>query len=161
MNNECKDTYSLKGWLLKATLLLLSIACLIGLNTAVSFAQTPYAIDYLASDRSHTATMEVNDKAVNVWQSVVDIAKKRNPNILKITEENKEKLKFAATKKTSSGEELWVALKVKPVSDTSCKLILTATMGGGKPLQEDMEEMVTEVLNQFCAEKKLQCTIVK
>jgi hypothetical protein len=49
MNIKFKGMKSLKRRLIKATLLFLSIACLIGLNTAVSFAQKSYAIDYLAS----------------------------------------------------------------------------------------------------------------
>jgi hypothetical protein len=161
MTIRFKNMNSLKGRLLKAILLLLSITCLIGLNTAVSFAQTSFAIDYLASTRSHTATMQINDKAEDVWQSVVDVAKKRNPGNLKIKEENKEKLKFEATKITKSGEELWASLKVKPVSETSCRLIFTATMGGGKPLEKDMKEMVSGILLQFCEEKGLTCKIVK
>ena len=161
MTIKFKDMNSLKGRLLKVTLLLLSIICLIGLNTALSFAQASQAIHSLATSRSYTATMQINDKAEDVWQSVVNVAKKRNPNNLKIKEENKEKLKFEATKITKSGEELWASLKVRPVSETSCRLIFTATMGGGKPLEKDMKEMVTGILLQFCDEKGLTCKIVK
>ena len=156
-----KEMKSLKGILLKVAFLLLSITCLIGLNTAASFAQNPLAIDYLASSRSYTATMQINDKAGDVWQSVVDVAKKRNPNNLKIKKENKTDLKFEATKITKSGEELMASLKVRPDSETSCQLIFTATMGGGKPLEKDMKEMVTDILLQFCDEKGLTCKIIK
>ena len=156
-----KDVNGLKGRVLRASLLFLSMACLIGLSTSHSFAQSTFAIDYLASERSHTATMEIHDKAENVWQSVVDIAKKRNPNNLKIREENKEKLTFKATKITDNGEELWASLKVRPVSETSCRLVFTATMGGGKPLEKYMKDFVQDTLLQFCDEKKLTCSIVK
>jgi hypothetical protein len=156
-----KDMNSLKERMLKVTFLLLSIACLIGLNTAVSFAQTPLAIHYLATSRSYTATMQINDKAEDVWQSVVNVAKKRNPNNLKIKEENKKDLEFEATKITKNGEELRASLKVRPVSATSCLLIFTATMGGAKPLEKDMNKMVTDILLQFCDEKGLTCKIVK
>jgi len=155
------DVTGLNRKLLRITLLLLSVACLVGVSTAVSFAQTTFAIDYLASARSHTATMEINDTAENVWQSVVDIAKKRNPDNLKIKEENKEKLKFEASKITDSGEELWASLKVRPLSETSCRLVFTATMGGGTPLGKDMKDFVQDTLLQFCDEKKLTCSIVK
>lgn len=161
MKIKFRDMNSPKGRLLKATLLLLSMACLIGLNTAVSFAQTPYAIDYLASSRSHTATMEINDKAEDVWQDVVNVAKKKNPNNLKIKKESKEDLKFEATKITKNGEELWASIKVRPVSETSCRLIFTATMGGAKPLEQDMKDMVVGILMQFCDENGMTCKIVE
>jgi len=143
------------------TLLLLSVACLIGLNTAVSLAQRPLAIDYLASTRSHTATMQVNDKAEVVWQSVVNLAKKRNPDNLKIKEENKKKLKFEATKKTKNGETLWGSVKVRPLSENSCRLIFTATMDGGKPLEKEMKDFVLETILQYCKETGLACNVAK
>ena len=161
MTIKFRDRNSLKGRLLKVTLLLLSIICLIGLNTAVSFAQGSYAIHFLATSRSYTATMQINDKAEDVWQSVVNVAKKRNPDNLKIKEENKKDLKFEVVKMTKSGEELWASLKVRPDSETSCRLIFTATMGGNKPLAKDMKDMVTDILLQFCDEKGLKCKIVK
>ena len=158
---KLKDMNSLKQRLILATLLLLVVVCMIGLSTAVSFAQGSYAIHSLATSRSYTATMQINDKAEDVWQSVVNVAKKRNPNNLKIKEENKKKLKFEAVKMTKSGEELWASLKVRPESETSCQLIFTATMGGNKPLAKDMKDMVTDILLQFCDEKGLTCKIVK
>ncbi|MCK5138671.1 MAG: hypothetical protein KAQ85_02410 [Thermodesulfovibrionia bacterium] len=158
---KLKDMNSLKQRLILATLLLLAVVCMIGLSTAVSFAQGSYAIHSLATSRSYTATMQINDKAEDVWQSVVNVAKKRNPNNLKIKEENKKKLKFEAVKMTKSGEELWASLKVRPESETSCQLIFTATMGGNKPLAKDMKDMVTDILLQFCDEKGLTCKIVK
>jgi hypothetical protein len=161
MRIDFKNMNSLKGRLISVILLLLSVACLIGLNTAVSFAQSSFAIDYLASTRSHTATMQVNDKAEAVWQSVVNVAKKRNPNNLKIKEENKEKLKFEATKITKSGETLWGSVKVRPLSETSCRLIFTATMGGGKPLEKEMKDFVLETLLQYCDEMGMTCKIAK
>ena len=156
-----KEMNSLKGILLKVAFLLLSITCLIGLNTAESFAQNPLAIDYLASSRSYTATMQINDKPVDVWQSVVNVAKKRNPNNLKIKKEDKKDLKFEATKITENGQELMATLKVSPVSETSCRLIFTATMGGAKPLEKDMKDMVTGILLQFCDEEGFSCKLVK
>ncbi len=158
---KLKDMNSLKQRLILATLLLLAVVCMIGLSTAVSFAQGSYAIHSLATSRSYPATMQINDKAEDVWQSVVNVAKKRNPNNLKIKEENKKKLKFEAVKMTKSGEELWASLKVRPESETSCQLIFTATMGGNKPLAKDMKDMVTDILLQFCDEKGLTCKIVK
>ena len=152
---------SMKKRLLVGTFALLFVICLIGLHTAVSFAKMSAAIHSLATSRSYTATMQINDKAENVWQSVVDVAKKRNPNNLKIKEENKKKLKFEAKKMTKSGGELWASIKVRPDSGSSCRLIFTATMGGGKPLEKDMKEMVTGILLQFCDEKGLTCNIVK
>jgi hypothetical protein len=160
MKIEFKVMNSIKGRLLAVILLLLSVACLTGLNTAVSHAQTSFAIDYLASTRSHTATMQVNQKAEVVWQNVVDLAKKRNPN-LTIKEENKKKLKFEATKKTKSGETLWGSVKVRPLSDSSCRLIFTATMGGGKPLEKEMKEFVQDTLLQYCDEMGMKCNVVK
>jgi hypothetical protein len=47
------------------------------------------------------------------------------------------------------------------VSETSCRLVFTATMGGGKPLEKDMKDFVQDTLLQFCDEKKLTCSIVK
>jgi hypothetical protein len=158
---KLKDMNSLKHRLIPVTLLLLSVSCLIGLNTVESFAQTPLAIDYLASSRSHTATMQVNDKAEVVWQSIVNLAKKRNPNNLKIKEENKKKLKFEASKITQNDEILWGSVKVRPLSETSCRLIFTATMGGGKPLEKEMKDFVLETLLQYCGETGLACKIVK
>ncbi|MCK5457294.1 MAG: DUF1573 domain-containing protein [Melioribacteraceae bacterium] len=79
----------------------------------------------------------------------------------KIKKENKKDLKFEATKITKSGEELMASLKVRPDSETSCRLIFTATMGGNKPLAKDMKDMVTDILLQFCDEKGLTCKIVK
>jgi hypothetical protein len=155
-----KDMNSIKRRLIPVILLLLSVACLTGLNTAVSHAQTSFAIDYLASTRSHTATMQVNDKAEVVWQKVVNLAKKRNPN-LKIKEENKKKLKFEATKKTKNGETLWGSVKVRPLSDTSSRLIFTATMGGGKPLEKEMEAFVQDTLLQYCNEMGMKCNVVE
>ena len=156
-----KHMEGLKEKMVSVTMLLLSVLCLIGFNTALSFAQQPLAISYLASTRSHTATMQVNDKAEDVWLSIVNVAKKRNPGNLDIKEENKEKLKFEATKKTKSGETLWGSIKVRPLSETSCRLIFTATMGGGKPLEKEMGDFVQETLLQFCDEKGLTCNIVK
>ena len=161
MKIEFKAMNSLKGRFLKLALLLLSIACMIGLNTAVSYAQEGLAIHFLATARSYTATMDVYDKADNVWQSVVNVAKKKNPSNLKIKEENKEKLRFEATKMTKNGEELMGLIKVRPVSDTGSRLIFTATMGGGKPLEEDMKDMVVGILMQFCDEKGLKCKMVE
>ncbi len=152
---------SLKERLLVVTFALLFVICLIGLNTDLSFAQASHAILSLATSRSYTATMQINDKAGDVWQSVVNVAKKRNPNNLKIKEENKKKLKFEAVKMTKSGEELRASLKVRPVSETSCRLIFTATMGGNKPLAKDMKDMVTDILLQFCDEKGLTCKIIE
>ena len=156
-----KDMNSIKRRLIPVILLLLSVACLTGLNTAVSHAQTSFAIDYLASTRSHTATMQVNDKAEVVWQSVVNLAKKRNPNNLKVKEENKEKLKFEATKITKNGQTLWGSVKVRALSETSCRLIFTATMGGGKPLEKEMKDCVLETLLQYCDASGLKCKIAK
>ena len=151
----------LKKRFLATTFALLFVISMIGLNAAVSFAGEGMAIHVLATSRSYTATMQINDKAGDVWQSVVDVAKKRNPNNLKIKKENKTDLKFEATKITKSGEELMASLKVRPDSETSCRLIFTATMGGGKPLEKDMKEMVTDILLQFCDEKGLTCKIIK
>ncbi len=156
-----KDMNSLKGRFLALVLLLLSVACFIGLNTAVSHAQESMAIHFLATARSHTATMLVNDKAEVVWQSVVNVAKKRNPDNLKIKKEDKKKLKFAAEKITKSGETLLGSIKVSPLSETSCQLIFTATMGGGKPLAREMKDFVQEILLQFCDEKGMTCKIIK
>jgi len=156
-----KNMNILKQRLIPAALLFLSVLCLIGLNTAVSFAQRPYAIDYLASSRSHTATMQVDDKAEVVWQSIVDLAKKRNPNNLKIKEENKKKLKFEASKITQNDEILYGSVKVRPISDTSCRLIFTATMGGGKPLAKEMKNFVLETIMQYCDETGMKCKVAK
>jgi hypothetical protein len=161
MTIKFNDMNSLKGRFLAVILLLLSVSCFIGLNTAVSFAQKSFAIDYLASSRSHTATMQIDDKAEVVWQSVVNIAKKRNPNNLKIKEENKKKLKFEASKETKNGETLWGSVKVRPLSDTSSRLIFTATMGGGKPLEKEMRDFVLETIMQYCDETGLKCKIAK
>jgi hypothetical protein len=161
MKIEFKDINILKGRLLQVALVLLSIASMIGLNTALSYAQEGLAINFLATARSYTATMDVNDTADNVWQSVVNVAKKKNPGNLKIKEESKEKLRFEATKMTKNGEELMGLIKVRPVSETGCRLIFTATMGGGKPLKEDMKDMVTGILLQFCDEKGLTCKMVE
>ncbi len=161
MTIKFKDVNSLKGGLLKVTLFLLSIIYMIGLNTTLSFAMEPFEIHVLATSRSYTATMQINDKAEDVWQSVVNVAKKRNPNNLKIKKENKKDLKFEATKITKSGQELMASLKVRPDSKTSCRLIFTAVMGGNNPLEKDMKEMVTDMLLQFCDEKGLTCKIIK
>ncbi len=161
MINKFKDMNSLKERLLAATFALLFVISMIGFNAAVSFAEEGMAIFFLATARSYTATMEVNDKAEDVWQSIVNVAKKRNPNNLKIKKENKKKLKFEASKMTKSGEELMASLKVKPESETSCRLIFTATMGGNKPLAKDMKDMVTDILMQFCDEKGLTCKAAK
>ena len=159
MTIKFKEMNILMERLRKVTFLLVSITCLIGLNTALSFAQGSLAIHFLATSRSYTATMQIDDKAGDVWQSVVDVAKKRNPNNLKIKKENKKDLKFEATKITKNGEELMASLKVRPDSGTSCQLIFTATMGGGKPLAMSMKDMVTDILLQFCDEKGLTCKI--
>jgi hypothetical protein len=143
------------------TILLLSVICLIGLSATESFATQPLSIHFLATARSYTATMQINDKAADVWQSVVNVAKKRNPGNLEIKEENKEKLKFEATKKTKNGETLWGSIKVTPVSETSCQLIFTATMRGGKPLEEDMKDLVLNSLLTFCDEKGLSCKVAE
>lgn len=143
------------------TFVLLFVICMIGFNAATSLAGQPLSIHFLATSRSYTSTMDVNDKAEEVWQSVVNVAKKRNPNNLKIKEENKEKLKFVASKITENGEELQGSVKVMPLSETSCRLIFTATMGGGKPLEKAMKDFVLETLLQFCDEKGFTCKIVK
>ena len=161
MTIKFKNMNILKERWFVVTFLLLSVACLIGLSTTISFAQRPLAIDYLASTRSHTATMQINDKAEVVWQSVVDLAKKRNPNNLKIKEENKKKLKFEVSKKTKDGETLWGSVKVRPLSETSCRLIFTATMGGGKPLEKEMKDFVLETILQYCKETGLACSVAK
>ncbi len=158
---KSKNMQSLKGRLINVTMLLLSIICLIGLNTTLSFAMEPFEIHFLATSRSYTATMQINDKAGDVWQSVVNVAKKRNPNNLKIKKENKESLEFNASKITENDEVLMASLKVRPESETSCRLMLTATMGGNKPLAKDMKDMVTDILMQFCDEKGFSCKIVK
>lgn len=64
------------------TFILLFVLCMIGFNAALSFAGQPLSIDFLATSRSYAWTMDVNDKAEEVWQSVVNVAKKRNPNNL-------------------------------------------------------------------------------
>jgi hypothetical protein len=156
-----KNMNIIKGRLIAVALLLLSVACLIGLNTAVSLAQGHLAVDYLASTRSHTATMQINDKAEVVWQKVVDLAKKRNPNNLKIKEENKKKLKFEASKMTDNDQILWGSVKVRPLSDTSCRLIFTATMGGGKPIEKEMKSFVMDTILQYCDETGLKCKIAE
>ena len=161
MINKFKEMNSLKERLLAATFALLFIISMVGFNAAVSFAGEGMAIHFLATSRSYTATMQINDKAEDVWQSVVNVAKKRNPNNLKIKEENKKDLKFEAVKMTKSGDELMASLKVRPVSKNSCRLIFTATMGGNKPLAKNMKDMVTDILMQFCDEKGLTCNIVK
>jgi len=158
---KLKQMDGFKEKLISAALLFMLVVCLIGLNTAESLAQTSYAIDYLASTRSHTATMQVNDKAEVVWQSIVDLAKKRNPNNLKIKKEDKEKLKFEASKVTQNDEILWGTVKVRPLSDTSCRLIFTATMGGGKPLEKEMKDFVLETLMQYCDETGMKCEVAK
>ena len=159
MISKLKDMNSLKQRFIPAALILTSVTCFILLNTAVSFAQRPLAIDYLASSRSHTATMQIDDKAEVVWQSVVALAKKRNPNNLKIKVENKEKLKFEASKITEDDQILWGSIQVRSLSATSCRLIFTATMGGGKPIEQEMNDFVQETLLQFCDEKGLTCKI--
>ena len=151
----------LKKRLLATTFALLFVISMIGLNAAVSFAGEGMAIHVLATSRSYTATMQINDKAEDVWQSVVNVAKKRNPNNLKIKEENKKSLEFKASKITENDEVLMASLKVRPDGESSCKLIFTATMGGNNPLAKDMKEMVTDILMQFCDEKGLKCNIVK
>ncbi len=161
MTIKFKERNSLKRGLFAVTLLLLSITCLIGLNTAVSFAQESFAIHALATSRSYTATMQVNDKAEVVWQNVVNVIKKRNPNNLKIKEENKKKLTFEGSKTTQSGETLMGSMKTSPLSETSCRLIFTATMGGGKPLEKEMKDFVQETLMQLCDEMGMTCKIVK
>ena len=158
---KLKQMDGFKEKLISAALLFMLVVCLIGLNTAESLAQTRYAIDYLASTRSHTATMQVNDKAEVVWQSIVDLAKKRNPNNLKIKKEDKEKLKFEASKITQNDEILWGTVKVRPLSETSCRLIFTATMGGGKPLEKEMKDFVLETLMQYCDETGIKCEVAK
>ncbi len=144
----------------KVTLLSLSIICLIGLNPILSFAQESFAIHTLGTSRSYTAAMQINDAAEDVWQRIVNVAKKRNPDNLKIKEENQMDLKFVATKTTESGDELIASLKVIPDGETNCRLIFTATMGGGKPFARDMKDMVIEILLQFCDEQGLTCKIV-
>jgi len=156
-----KEMSSLKERLLAPIIALLFVICIFGFNAAMSFASQSLAIHFLATARSYTATMEVNYKAVDVWQSVVNVAKERNPNNLEIKEENKKDLKFEATKKTKNGDELWFSLKVTPISETSCRLILTARMDGGKPLEKDMKDLVLGSLQQFCKEKGLTCETVK
>jgi len=151
----------MKKRLLAAAFALLFVISMVGFNATVSLAGEGMAIHFLATSRSYTATMQINDKAEDVWQSVVSVAKKRNPNNLKIKEENKKDLKFEAVKMTKSGEELMASLKVRPDSETSCRLIFTATMGGNKPLAKDMKDMVTDILLQFCDEKGLTCKLVK
>jgi len=151
----------LKKRLLAVTFVLIFFISIIGFNAALSFAGEGMAIHFLATSRSYTATMQINDKAEDVWQSVVNVAKKRNPNNLKIKEESKKDLRFEAVKITKSGEELMASLKVRPVSKNSCRLIFTATMGGNKPLEKDMKAMVTDILMQFCDEKGLTCKVVK
>jgi hypothetical protein len=160
MNITFKDMNSMKEGLIPATILLISVICLIGFNVAEA-AAPPMSIHYLATSRSHTATMQVNDKAADVWQSVVDIAKKRNPGNLEVKEENKEKLKFEASKKMESGETLWGSIKVTPLSATSCRLIFTATMSGGKPLEKEMKDLILNSLLTFCDEKGLTCNVIE
>ena len=161
MISKMKDMNSLKQRFIPVALLLMSVSCFIGLNPAVSFAQHSYAIDYLASSRSHTATMQIDDRAEVVWQSIVDLAKKRNPNNLRIKEENKKKLKFEASKMTQNDEILWASVKVRPISDTSCRIIFNATMGGGKPLEKEMKDFVLQTILQYCDETGLKCEIAK
>ena len=161
MISKLKDMNSLKQRFIPAALILISVTCFILLNTAVSFAQRPLAIDYLASSRSHTATMQIDEKAEVVWQSIVDLAKKRNPNNLKIKNENKKKLKFEASKITQNDEILYGSVKVRPISETSCRLIFTASMGGGKPLEKEMKDFVLETILQYCDETGLKCKIAK
>ncbi len=158
---KLKDMNSLKERLLVVTFALLFVVCTIVFSAAVSLAIQPLSIHFLATSRSYTATMQVNDKAEVVWQSVVNVAKKRNPNNLEIKKENKKDLNFEATKITKSGEKLWGSVKVRPLSETSSRLIFTATMGGGKPLEKEMKDLVLETLLQFCDEKGLTCNIVK
>jgi hypothetical protein len=161
MVNEFKEMNNMKEKMLTVRLALLYVLSTIGFNAAVSFAGEGLVIHFLATSRSYTATMQINDKAADVWQSVVDVAKKRNPDNLNIKKEDKENLKFVASKMTESGEELMASLKVSPDSETSCRLIFTATMGGNKPLEKDMKAMVTDTLMQFCDEKGLTCNIVE
>jgi hypothetical protein len=164
MTITLKHMKGLKERLIPVTLLFLSVLCLTGFNTALSFAghaAQPLSVHFLATSRSYTATMQVNDKAEVVWQSMVKFAKKRNPNNLRIKEENKEKLKFEATKITQNDEILWGSLKVTPVSETSCQLMFTATMGGGKPLEKEMKDFVMETILLYCNETGLSCNIVK
>jgi hypothetical protein len=158
---KCKERNSLKKRLLAITFALLFVLSMVGLNAAISHAGQPLAIHFLATSRSYTATMQVNDKAEVVWQSMVNLAKKRNPNNLRIKEENKDNLKFKATKITENDEILWGSLKVTPLSATSCQLMFTATMGGGKPLEQEMKGFVMDIIQQYCDETGLSCKIVQ
>lgn len=151
----------LKAGISTVSLILLTVTALMGASAHVSFADSINAIHALASSRSYTATMEVDSKAEDVWESVVKVAKKRNPGNLKIKEENKQDLKFEASKITENGEELMALLKVTPLSETSCKLTFRAAMGGGKPLEKAMHDMVVDTLMGFCEEEGLTCQIVK
>jgi len=159
MTIKFKYMNSLKGGLLKVTFLSLSVLCLTGLNATLSLAQQGLAIHYLATERSYTATMQINDKAQDVWQSVVNQAKKNNPGNLEIKKEDVEKLEFVATKQTKNGETLWGKIKVRPVGETSCHVMFTATMRGGKPLAESMKDFVLNSLMKFCDEKGLSCKV--
>jgi len=160
---KLKHMKGLKERLIPATVLVLTVLCLIGFITAESDAvrQQVLAIDYLASSRSHTATMQINDKAEVVWESIVNLAKKRNPNNLRIKEENKKKLKFEASKMTENDQILWGSVHVRPITETSCRLIFTATMGGGKPIEKEMKDFVMETILLYCNETGLKCKIVK
>jgi hypothetical protein len=152
---------SLKSGILTVSLSLLIVTALVGANVYLAFADSMNAIHTLASSRSYTATMLINGKAEDVWQSVVNVAKKRNPGNLKIKKENKKDLIFEASKITENGEELMALLKVKPVSKSSSELTFRATMGGGKPLEKAMHDMVIDILLGFCEEEGLTCKVVK
>jgi alkylated DNA nucleotide flippase Atl1 len=161
MKIKFKNMKGLTGELLKVTLLLLSVVSMIGLNTAVSYAQQGLAIHYLATARSYTATFQMNDKAQDVWQRVVDSTKKKNPGNLEIKKEDKEKLVFEATKKTKNGETLWGKVKVTPAGENSSHVMFTATMRGGEPLPESMKDFVLGAIQRFCHEQGLTCNIDK
>jgi hypothetical protein len=161
MKIKFKDIKSLKGRLLKVTVLSLSVLCLTGLNTAVSYAQQGLAIHYLATARSYTATFQINDKAQDVWQRVVDSTKKKNPGNLEIRKEDKAKLVFQATKKTKDGQTLWGKVKVTPAGENSSHVMFTATMRGGEPLAESMKDFVLGAIQRFCHEQGLTCNVDK
>ena len=152
---------SLKSGIATVTLSLLMVTALVGANVYLAFAGSMNAIHTLASSRSYTATMVINSKAEDVWQSVVNVAKKRNPGNLKIKKESKTDLIFEASKVTENGEELMALLKVKPVSSSSSELTFRAAMGGGKPLEKAMHDMVVDTLMEFCEEKGMTCEIIK
>ena len=165
MKNNVQNVSTLKGRLFKVTLILLSVTCLVGLNTALSLAGhaggAPLAIDYLASKRSHTAVMEVNDKAEMVWQNMVSLAKKRNPGSLAVEEENRKDLVFEAEKTYEDGQILWGHIKVRPLGESSSLLIFTATMKGGKQLEVKMKDFVMDTIMQYCDETGVTCKVTK